>query len=189
MADWLWLCNYFFLIFISLYSLYRGRGRNLLWQFWTALHCTLVWLSLHLSTATLSPSHLKQLQGVHHSISSIYMKPINSIPSSSSPPFILPFPQVSPLHCTYFTVLSFIISSKVKAQMGFSMYLSCEYALLWSVQSFLLLSLVPSLPTSIIQQLSVHIFISSTCIDVIYFGTVDSLSFSFLFPLPQSSIE
>jgi hypothetical protein len=38
------------------------------------------------------------------------MKPINYIPSPSSPPVTLS-PPTSPSHCTYFIVLSFIINS------------------------------------------------------------------------------
>jgi hypothetical protein len=37
-------------------------------------------------------------------------------------------------YCTCITGLSFIINSKVSVQRGFSVHLSCEYALLWSVQ-------------------------------------------------------
>jgi hypothetical protein len=43
----------------------------------------------------------------------------------------------------------------------------------------LLLSLNLSLPTHIIQQLSILSIIFSTCIDVMYFDTVEALPFSF----------
>jgi hypothetical protein len=68
--------------------------------------------------------------------------------------------------------LSFIINSKVNIQRSFSIYPSCEYALLWSVQPPLLLPFTPSLPPSIIQQLSVNIVISSICTSVKYFNIV-----------------
>jgi hypothetical protein len=113
------------------------------------------------------------------------MKPINPIPSSSSP-FTLLLPTSTYfthtylfLHCTYFIVLSFIIGSKVSI-----LYPSCEYALLWSVQLPLLLSLTPFLLPPIIRQLAVHTIMSSTCMNVKYFNTVDFHSL-FLSLLPQ----
>jgi hypothetical protein len=80
------------------------------------------------------------------------------------------FPQV-PLHthtcCTCFTVLAFIISSKVNVQRSFSTYPSTKYALLWSVQPpSLLLSLICSFPLYITWKLSVHM--PSTCTGVKY---------------------
>jgi hypothetical protein len=65
----------------------------------------------------------------------------------------------------------------------------CESTLLWSIQPFPLLSLTPSLPTPSIQQLSVHILMSSTCTDVMFYDITDALSLSFPFPPPLSSIE
>jgi hypothetical protein len=44
----------------------------------------------------------------------------------------------------------------------------------------------PFSPTPIIQQLSVHILMSSACTDVIFYDIVDALSFSFPFT-PSSS--
>jgi hypothetical protein len=68
---------------------------------------------------------------------------------------------------------------KVNVQRGFLKYPQCEYTLLWSFQPLPLFSLTPPLPTSIIQQLSIHIVMSSTCTDVMHFNIVDSLSFFF----------
>jgi hypothetical protein len=90
-------------------------------------------------------------------------------------------PPISTPHCTYFTILSFIFNSKVSVSKYFSMYPSCEYTVLWSVQPLPLLSL--SLPAPIINQFSVHIVLSSTCTDAVCFDIVDSLSLSFPFPL------
>jgi hypothetical protein len=47
--------------------------------------------------------------------------------------------------------LTFIISSKANVQRGFSIHPSCDYALFLSVQTSLLLSLTPSLPSPIMQ--------------------------------------
>jgi hypothetical protein len=52
-----------------------------------------------------------------------------------------------------------------------------------------LLSLTPLPSTPIIQQLSTHIFISSTCTDVMFYDITDALSFSFPFLLSPRSIE
>jgi hypothetical protein len=62
------------------------------------------------------------------------------------------------------------------------MYSSCEYTFLWFVQAFSLLSLtlLPLCPN--FQQLSIHIFISSTFIYIIIYFLVDALSFTFSFP-------
>jgi hypothetical protein len=46
------------------------------------------------------------------------------------------------------------------------------------VQPLPLLSLTPSLPPPIIQQLSIHTAVSSTCTNKMYFDIVASLSFS-----------
>jgi hypothetical protein len=77
--------------------------------------------------------------------------------------------QVPP-HCTYFIGLSFIFNSKVNIQRGFSMYPSCEFTLLWSVQPPLLFSLNPSLPLPIINSfqcifyvLYLHRYSASRC--------------------------
>jgi hypothetical protein len=56
-------------------------------------------------------------------VSFVHMKPIDHIPSTSSPPFHPP--QVLPPHSTYFTVLSFICNSKVSVCRGFSVYSCC----------------------------------------------------------------
>jgi hypothetical protein len=48
--------------------------------------------------------------------------------------------------------LSFIFNSKVNVQRDFSMCPGSEYALLWSVQSPLLLSLTPSLQTPLLSS-------------------------------------
>jgi hypothetical protein len=50
-------------------------------------------------------------------------------------------------------------------------------------------SLPPSFSSPINQQLSIHIVISYTCTDVMYFDITDALSFSFPFFLSLSSIE
>jgi hypothetical protein len=87
------------------------------------------------------------------------MKPINNIPLPS-------FPLLTFLHIPFPTLYSpFIINSEVNVQRGFLIYPSCEYTLLWSVQFPLLLSLTPFLPPPIIQQLSIHIIMSSTSTD------------------------
>jgi hypothetical protein len=41
-----------------------------------------------------------------------------------------PFHKYPPTHCTYFTVLSFVINIQVDVQKGFSVYPCCEYTLL-----------------------------------------------------------
>jgi hypothetical protein len=66
------------------------------------------------------------------------------------------------------------------------MHSSCDYTLLLSVQPLLLFSLSLSLPSPIIQQLSIHIVISSTCLDVMHFNIVDyhSLFLSLLSQMP-----
>jgi hypothetical protein len=61
--------------------------------------------------------------------------------------------------------------------------------LLWSVHPLPLLSFTPSLPSLIIQQLSIHTIILSTFTDVMYYNIVAYLSFSFSFPPPWSFIE
>jgi hypothetical protein len=61
--------------------------------------------------------------------------------------FLLPHNTPHP-HCTYFTVLSFVISVfKLNVQRGFWKYPHCGYSLLWSTQSLSLLSLT-SLPST-----------------------------------------
>jgi hypothetical protein len=79
------------------------------------------------------PSPSRPTQGnckkFYHSVSYMYLKPINHIPLPLSPPFTL-LPQTSiphHTHCIYFTVLSFIFNFKVNIQNVFSMYPSCEY--------------------------------------------------------------
>jgi hypothetical protein len=56
--------------------------------------------------------------------------------------------------------LSLLISKSMFK--GFLMYPCCEYTLLWSIQPLPLLSLTPSLPPRIIQQLSILNIIFST---------------------------
>jgi hypothetical protein len=56
-------------------------------------------------------------------------------------------------------------------------------SIFWLVQPLLLLSLTPSLPPLIIQQLSIHVVISSTYTDVTYFDIVDTV---ILFSFPSS---
>jgi hypothetical protein len=138
-------------------------------QFPVALHCTLV-RSPHVSPNCL-PAPLKAVARgfivlVHICIRS---------PSTIFPHLHLLYspPTSTPTHCTYFTVLSCIINSKANGQRGFSMYPLCECTLLCLVQCPLFLSLTPSLPPPIIQQLSVHIVRSSTCTDVMYFDIID----------------
>jgi hypothetical protein len=55
-----------------------------------------------------------------------------------------------------------------------------EYTLLWSIQPLHCSPLPP--PTSHFQQLSIHILISCTFTDVMFYNTVDTLSSSFPFP-------
>jgi hypothetical protein len=53
---------------------------------------------------------------------------------------------------TYFIVLFFIINSKVNVQKVSSMYPTCDYVLLWSVQPSLLFSLTPFLPSPLLSS-------------------------------------
>jgi hypothetical protein len=141
-----------------------------------------VTILLYQPPTTPSPPHLKQLQVFHHSLPC--MKPINNTPSPSSPPFALCLPQ-SPLLCTYFTILSFIINSKVNVQR-----VSCcilLYYLLWSGQPLPLLNLTPSLllpPHH--STLSIHIAMPSTFLNVMYYDFVyyHSLFLSLLLQVP-----
>jgi hypothetical protein len=101
----------------------------------------------------------------------------------SSPSLLSIYPP-SPegTHCAYFIVLVFIINMWIDVQSSVSMYALCGCALLWSVQSLRLLSLISLLPPPIFQQLSVHIHISSTFTSVVDNTTV-ALPFSFPFSL------
>jgi hypothetical protein len=99
-------------------------------------------------------------------------------PSPSFPSFTLPTSDKYPPHCTYFTVLFLIFNSKVSVQRGFSTFPSCEYNVLGSGQSLLLLPLTLSLlPRH--SALSVCFIMSSTYADAMCFDIVDLLSFSF----------
>jgi hypothetical protein len=104
------------------------------------------------------------------------MKPINHIPSPSSPPFTL-----SSATSTYFTVLPFIINSKVLIFKGVSQWIS-------AVNIVTLVSTTPSinLPYHFLQfsGFSIHIVIFSTCTDVIGINIVDYHSL-FLYLLPK----
>jgi hypothetical protein len=122
----------FFFIFISIYSLYGG---DLLWQFWIALHCTLIRSPLP------SPSPCYPVPVTLEAITRGFINPIALCiwcPSTlllhlhllHSPPSH----KYPPIHCICFTVLSFIINFKVDVQRGSLVYPSCEYASLWSVQ-------------------------------------------------------
>jgi hypothetical protein len=98
----------------------------------------------------------------HHFISYV-CKLINHIPYlhlHHLPSFLTQVPTHT--YCIEFTLLSSIFNSKVNIQSGFSIYLSCEYTLLWSVQHPLFLSLTLSLLPPIIQKISVHIVMFST---------------------------
>jgi hypothetical protein len=97
--------THFFFIIIRIYSSFRGDS---LWQLWIALHCTLVRLPPPPPFPTLSPTHLKQLQEV----SSFYFLYVYGAHQPHSLTFI------SSHNCTYFTVLSFIINSKVNVQLS-----------------------------------------------------------------------
>jgi hypothetical protein len=68
------------------------------------------------------------------------------------------------------------------------MYAHCESTSLWSIQPLPSLSLTLYLPLPIIQQLSIHILVSSTFTDIMFYDIVDALSFSFPFPLSLKSI-
>jgi hypothetical protein len=141
---WFFICLIFFSLFhfTSIYSLYGG---DLLWQFWIALHCTLVRLPPPSLSHHPNPESLKAITKCFivlfplciWSPSTLFLY-LHLLHSPS------PFWQVHP-HCTYFSVLSFIIHSKVNVQRSFSMYPSCEFVLLRSVQPLLLLFLTPSL--------------------------------------------
>jgi hypothetical protein len=69
------------------------------------------------------------------------------------------------------------------------MYAHCGYTLLWSAQPLPLLSLTLYLLHPSFQQLSIHIPISSTFTDAMFYNITDALSFSFPFPLSLSPIE
>jgi hypothetical protein len=93
-----------------------------------------------------------------------------------------------PAQRTYFTDLSFIFNSKVSAQGGFSVYLSCENTVLWSILSPFLLSLLSLLFNSF-QYLSLcHLPAQiSILLTIILFSFPSSPDFHRLVPLFQSS--
>jgi hypothetical protein len=174
----------FFSIFTRVCSLCRGDS---LWQFQIALHCTLGRLpSCQLLPSSPSLPHLNHLPEVslfcfawiyevHQPYSLTFFSSIHPPPPTGTP---------SQYH---FIVLSFIINSKFSVQRDFLMCPWCGYTLLWSIQLLPLLSLTPSLPPPIIQQLLIHII-------TLYLHRCNVfwycwLSFSFPFPLPLSSIE
>jgi hypothetical protein len=74
----------------------------------------------------------RYMSSIYHILSSYFTLPLPLWPSSH--------PH---LNCAYFTVLVFIINIWVDIQRGASMYAHCGCALLWSVQSFSILSLTP----------------------------------------------
>jgi hypothetical protein len=102
----------------------------------------------------------------------MYIKPINHIPSPSSPAFTL-----SPL-----TSYPLTLYLSYSPDFGFLMYPCCECALLWSVQPCPLLSLTLSFPLLIIQHFSIHL--CSTCTDTMYLNIIDFIILIF-FPLSQ----
>jgi hypothetical protein len=112
-----------------------------------------------------TPPHFTSSYGkrFHCSISYRCMKSVNHVPSlySRSPSAL---PQVPPTHCTYFIVLSLLISKSMFR--GFSMYSYCEYTLLWSIQPLPLLSFTPSIPPTQFRQHSRHVAMSPICTDV-----------------------
>jgi hypothetical protein len=99
----------FFFIFISIYSLSRGTS---LWQFWIALHCTLVRSPPPSHPFSPSPPHLMQLQEVPSYISYMNMKLIHHIPSPSSSPFKFSPTSTPPLPMLQ-SCLSFFISKSM----------------------------------------------------------------------------
>jgi hypothetical protein len=99
------------------------------------LHCTLVRMTPTISLPHPTPFTSNNYKRLHCFISYMYKKTHQPY----SPSFILsmnpsPSHKYLPPHRIYFTVLSFIFHSKVSVQRSFSMFLSCEYTVFWSVQ-------------------------------------------------------
>jgi hypothetical protein len=153
-----------------------------LWQI--SSRYTLVRSPLPSLLVTPSSSHLKYLQEVSL-FYSIHVHEAHQPYSFTFSSSIHPPP--SHKH-SYFTVLSFVINKKVNVHRGILMYPHCEYTLLWVPSTPSITLPYPFLPPPIIQKLLVLISLSSTCTDEIYFGTVNTLSFSFPFSPPPSSI-
>jgi hypothetical protein len=91
-------------------------------------------------------------------------------------------------HCTYFTVLSFVINPKVNVQRGFSMCPHCESTLLCSIQPLPVLSLTPfSHPPffTSFQYISLYLL----PLHLMLCDMTGALLFCFLFPPSPGSIE
>jgi hypothetical protein len=110
------------------------------------------------------------------------MKPINHIPSLSSPPFTFPSYKYPPTYTVPIlqSCLSLLIPKPV-FKVVFQCVLAVNMLYFWSVQPPLLLSLTPSLPPPVIQQLSVCIIMF---LSVQMRSQYCWLSFSFLSSLP-----
>jgi hypothetical protein len=138
-------------------------------------------LTLHLPSLTHSAPDLKQLQGVSSfCFTYVYTKSINHIPSASYPPFTLPPFTSTLLYLLYSPVFHYEAQSQCSK--GFSTCPTVSLLHFGRFNSFCYFPLLLSSPTAIIQQLSKHIILSSTCTDVKYFNIAGALSlFSFPF--------
>jgi hypothetical protein len=124
-----------------------------------------------LSPSTRFLPHLKLCKTFYHSVSYMYMKSINHILSTSSLLFTLPTPTSPSLLYLFHSPVFHFFNSKANVQRGFSMYPSYERTLVSSTSSVTFP--YPFHLTPIIQQLSIHTVISSTCTDVMYLNIVD----------------
>jgi hypothetical protein len=119
------------------------------------------------------------------------MKSISHIPSPSSPPTFYP-PTSNPppptVPISQSCPLLFIPKSVFK---GSSQCVPAMSLLYFGPFNSIHCSplFLPYSPAPIFQQLSVHILMSSTCTDVMFYDITDTLSFSFPFLPPPSSIE
>jgi hypothetical protein len=164
--------------------LYRGDS---LWQFQIGLYCTLVRSPppslplepLPVSLKTIARGFFVLFHVSIWSPSTIYPH-LNFLHSPFHPH---KYPSRNTASILQSCLSLFIFKSMFKEVSQLS-----EYTLFLSIQPFFC-SPLPFYPSPIFQQLSVHIIISSTFTDVMFYDIVDALSFSFPFPPSLSSIE
>jgi hypothetical protein len=172
----------FFHFLFSIYSFYRGDS---VCQVPKALHCTLLTLPPLPPPSIHSWAHMKQLQEVSLFYFTHVYEASEPYSPPSSHPFTLPPPQVLPptlyLFCS--PVFHFIFNSKVHVQRGFSMYPSCEYTFLWSVQPFFTLP-YPFPPTLHYSTFIIHCY--ARYLNKYNPFLYRCLSFSFPFPCPST---
>jgi hypothetical protein len=141
----------------------------------------------HHAPSSLPLAYLKQLQ-----ITLLYFIYVYKVHQPYSPSFI-PFrhpPSPTDTHLFIWSILqSCLILIPKSVFKGVSWWISAANTLYFVSSTSLLLSQPLSFPSPIIQQLSVHIVMSSACIDTMYFDIVDFISFSFPFLPPTSSTE